>query len=541
VLSFEALGFNLGQEPMRMRLGACLVLAAAAAWAGTARDELLALRAKLAADKLTDRPSAWAAELKFAAAHRADPALAAEVMYDVAVAQARREPHASAKTFQDLVDAFPAARPYADLATYELAKLSSDRSLTRPKAIELFEKVLQLKNLDPVRRADALLSLGRLQLAASNNPQAIAHFKAFVEQFPDRTSQCAEALASMGNALVELKRPKEAYECYQKLAATYAWEVERRRNLLLAIGLAFRTSQDHEGAAAVYEKLLDELPKADSRRAQAYMGLAMLYAQQNSNEKAVEIYKRMATDRAVGASYQATASRQLFQLQRQANDNAGIIRLAQELIAAQPAGVLDSTNILGDLVDAFINEGRTDEALAMGRACFRLTLMAGANSSEAVLSVVRAFKAREGSLRSANAYIAFVENGPEGPDGKLGTADDLKDPTAAVSLPAEPERDRLFGAAAKRFITEPLQLGYLYICWDKPDEALRAFRRYYLDTFETSKLQPAVAVLTRAMRALGRSEAEVDAFFDYQNYGPAGKDGRPKTADDLRDPLLPKK
>ena len=159
-------------------------------------------------------------------------------------------------------------------------------------------------------------------------------------------------------------------------------------------------------------------------------------------------------------------------------------------------------------------------------------------SQDAVFAVVRALKAKEGSLRAASQFIAFVENGPEGPDGKSGTPDDIADPTAGDPLPAEPERDKLFAAAAQRFIGDPYELACLYLCWDKPNDALRAFRRYYLDCGEAGKLQRAAAVLAHALRALGRPEAEVDAFFDFQNLGPNGKDGKPNTPDDLRDPIL---
>jgi len=514
---------------------------AGTAWAGSAQEELLKLRLQLATDKLTTRASGWAAELKFAATHRAEPDVAAEVMCDVAVAQRRNDPRAAAKILEDLAEAFPKTQPWAGIAAYEAARSAADRNLTRPKSIEMLEKVIKLGGLDPARKSDALLTLARLHLAAGNNAEAVARFRSFIEACPDHTGQCAEALASIGTALIDLKRPKEAFDTYLKLGADYPWEIDRRRNLLLAVAQALRVAQEPEAAAAAYEKLLDELPRGDARRAQTYMGLALLRTQQNNSEAAIAIYRRMATDAAIGASYQASAIRQLFALQRQANDNAGIIRLAYELITTQPAGAIETGTTVtpvGELVEALIAEGRVDEAIAMARAYCRLTAMAGTHSSEAILSVVRALKAREASLRAANAFIAYVERGPEGLDGKLGTADDIADPTAAYRLPPEPERDKLFTAAERRFINDSLQLGYLYIYWDKPDEALRAFRRHYLESFEPTRLQAAVALLTRALRALGRPEAEIDTFFDFQTYGPAGKDAKLGTADDLKDPIL---
>ncbi|MBM4037880.1 MAG: tetratricopeptide repeat protein [Planctomycetes bacterium] len=519
----------------------------------SAREELLALRASLAAQRSHGRAGGWAAELNFAAAHKNEPELAAEVMYDVALAQRESERLTGTKTLEALLEAFPTTQPWAALATYELARACADRSTTQPKAIECYEKFLKMDLKDPVRRAEATIGLARLHQAAGKHAEALAGYRAFLAQFPDRPRQCAEALGAIGLVLIEQKQPKEAFTCYERLAKEYPWEVEQRRGLLLAIAQALRTAEDSEAAVPAYEKLLQELPKADQRRPQAFMGLAMLYIQKGDTVKAADIYRRMATDRVLGPSYRASAYRQLFDLQRRVGESAGVIRLAYDIIAAQPSAILQSGNVMGELVDALVNEGRVDEALAMAKAQFRLAYLGAATappssgsgstgwaavSQDAIFAVVRALKAKEGSLRVASQFITFVENGPEGPDGKAGTADDIADPTAGYALPPDPERDKAFAAAAQRFVADPHELGFLYLCWDRPNDALRAFRRYYLDCGEAAKLQRAAALLAHAMRALGRPEAEVDAFFDFQNLGPNGKDGKPGTKDDLKDPIL---
>lgn len=536
-----------------MRAGGCaaLVLAAGVAWAGSAREDLLALRAGLAAQRTLDRAPGWAAQVSFAIAHKDDPALAAEVLYDVALSQREADRSTVAKTLEQLLETFPNAQPWAGLATYELARAWAERSSTQPKAIELYERFLKLPTADPVRRAEASIALARLYQATSKPALALAAYRAFLEQFPDRPRLCAEALASSGLALLELKQPKEALLVYDRLAKEYPWEGEARRGLLLAIAQAFRTAEDPENAVPAYEKLLLDLPRADARRSQAYMGLAMLYIQKGESQKAADIYRRLAADRTLGGSYRASAYRQLFDLQRRVGEQAGVIRLAYDIIAAQPSGILQSGNVLGELVDALVGEGRVDEALAMAKAQCRLAYLTAAThgyaaggggwasvSQDAIFAVVRALKAKEGSLLPANRFIAFAEHGPEGPDGKLGTADDLQDPTAAYRLPADAERDKVFAAAAQRFITDPYELGFLYLCWDKPADALRAFRRHYLESAEATKLQRAAVLVAQALRAIGCPETDVDAFFDYQTYGPNGKDGKPKTPDDLKDPIL---
>lgn len=549
---------------MLLRMRTCLLALAmagcgllGAAWAAeapskaSAREKLLALRSSLASQRMLGRPSGWAAELNFAAEHKAEPEVAAEAIFAVAISQRESDRPTAAKTFESLLDAHPDVQPWAMLATYELARTLAERTTTHPKAIELYERFLKLPAIDPVRRAEATMGLARLYQAGGKHAQALAAYKRFLAEFPDRPRQCSEALAATGLVLIELKQLKEAQAACERLAKEYPWDTEARRGLLLAVAQAYRTGDDYEGAVAAYEKLLEELPKADPRRPQAFTGLATLYIQKGQTERAAGLYRRLATDRLLGASARASAYRQLFDLQRRAGDSAGIIRLAYDVIAAQPSGVWQAGNILGELVDALVDEGRVDDALAMAKAQYRLAYLAaathtyssggsgyGAVTQEAIFAVVRALKARDGSLRVANQFMAFVEHGPEGPDGKLGTADDLKDPTADYKLPPDPDRDKAFAAAEQRFIAEPYELGFLYLCWDRPHDALRAFRRHYLQSSEATKLQRAASLLAQAMRALGRPEAEVEAFFDFQNFGPDGKDGKPKTKDDLKDPIL---
>ncbi|MFP4057531.1 MAG: tetratricopeptide repeat protein [Candidatus Brocadiia bacterium] len=523
------------------RVAMCMLLAAAAGWTGSAREELVALRAKLAADNQLDRSRGLAAQLQFAQAHKKDPQFAAQVIYQAGLAPHRRDGRAGDEAFEKLLDQFPEAQPWADLAAFYLARVRSQRSATRPKALELYEAVVDSEHIGPGRRADARFALGMLYREAEKPDEAIAAFRAFLAEYPDQVLRCAQALAGMGACHVARKEPQEAYEVYHKLTAEYPWAQATGRELLVQITQAFRVAEQPEAAIEAYQTLLQQMAQSDPRRAQVYSGLATVYLQQEDREKAVAIYRRMATDPSLGGPYRASAFRQLFRLSEKAEDHQALVDLGYRFTASYPSRVLESDDILDGLVVALVHQGRIDEAIAMGRAHYRLTRMAATHTHQAILAVVRALKAKEGGLRTANAFIEFVQHGSEGPDGKPGTDDDLADPTADIRLPPEPRRDKLFAEAERRLATEPDRLGYLYIIWDKPAKALAAFRRYYLETVEPERLQRAVTLLTRAMRAVDRPESEIDAFFEFQNYGPNGKDGKPGTGDDLADPLAAKK
>lgn len=537
----------------RAWLASLLVLASASALAATPREELLALRAKLAARRDLDRSSGWKALLGFADAHRNDPALAAEVIYDVAVSQRRHDRRNADAAFEKLLKDFPDAQPWAALGTLELAELKREQSTGRDAAIELYRAYLALEGQAAWRRVGARSGLAFTLGEAGEDDKALAEYRRLLDECADRPRRRAQTLAAIGALLVRLKRPQEAYQTYERLVAEHPWAREGQADLLMSIAQAYRAAGDNAGARAAYERLLRDDTGSDTRRTYAYRGLAMVLLQREDTEGAIAIYRRMAHDRRLTAAYRVQAYSQIFELLRKADDYQAMIGLAYELIAAHPSRVLASGyKVYEELVDALITQGRVEEALSIATAYYRLSQIGSPDSTrstsngyattqQAILTVVRALKAREGGLRSANAFLTFVSHGPEGPDGKAGTKDDTPDPLATFRLPANDARDKLFAAAARRLRADPLQLGYLYICWDKPTEALRAFRIAYLQARSATGLQAAATRLARAMRALGCAEAEVDAFFGFQNYGPNGPDGKPNTNDDLKDPILERK
>ena len=518
------------------------------ALAGSGYDELVALRQRLARSRELNHESGFRAEVAFAVAHKAEKELSARTLYQVGTRQLYHERSPAQKTFQTLLELHPTVEPYASLGAYELARLLAERERSRSEAIKLYERFLARHPFDRVRRPVALLELARLNKETGKLDQAEQWCRGFLREFPTRVVGRDKCVALLAEVAIARKDLGIARQLVDALASQCPWATDLRHSLLLALAQAHRAAGDRKAALAIYEDLLKAPPPDTSSRIQLYSGLATLYAQEGDTNAAARVYRQMANDSTLSASYRSSAFRQLFALRRKEGDNAAIVRAAYEAIAADPSVAYQYADILGDLVDALVAMGRTDEALGMAKAYYRLSALGAAGSSyysnsaryryDAVYAVIRALKAKEGGLQSANAFIRLVEHGPEGPDGKLGTKDDLPDPLAAYPLPPNPERDRLFAQAERRFVNEPLRLGYLYLCWDKPARALMAFRRHYLAAGEGTSLTTAASLVARAMRALDMPEEKVQEFFDYQNYGPAGKDGKKGTNDDLADPIL---
>lgn len=538
-----------------MRLVRILLLAlltGSLATAATGRERLIELRAKLAEAGTAGRSSSWKKEIRFAETLTAEPGVAAQTLYDVARAQMQSDSRHAVPTFETLLEKFPKAEPWASLAAYRLGMLLAGSTSTRPQAVKHLERYLASKGRDPVRTAQALLQLAAIEAEANKHEQALARLTGLLGRFPGYDKIRAQALGHIGRIQLALKQPEQAEATCKRLAAECPWDTEQRGALLGAIIQAHRTGENFDAAIAACDLYLADIHGPTYSRAQVYVALATLHAKQQNPDAVGATYRRMAADQALPSDDRQKARLYLFAHYRRTGDQAAIVREAQQLIAADALDAATTDELLGALVDALIATGRLDDAIAVARASFRLSRVAlevskarsssrsgkASHGDEAIFSVVRALKAKEGGLRAANAFIQYLSQAPEGPDGKPGTADDAVDPLAKWALQPDPERDRLYADAARGLHAEPLKLACLYTCWDKPADALRAFRLHTLRSTSSTGLRTAAIAMAQAMRALGRPEAEVDAFFDLQNYGPDGEDGKPNTADDVKDPIL---
>ena len=193
------------------------------------------------------------------------------------------------------------------------------------------------------------------------------------------------------------------------------------------------------------------------------------------------------------------------------------------------------------IVEALRKQGKFEEALKTARICLDAAPERGAIAAH-TLAIAELFRSIDGHVARANQMINFQRYGPAGEDGKLGTADDLTDPLAPLPRPSYPERERAFAETRKKAGDTANASRYravTYIYTGHPKEALQCF----LDAFARSTGedyrplgQDLIVIGARAVRghAVGLKE-----FVDYVNYGHAGPDGKPGTADDLRDPFAP--
>ena len=192
-----------------------------------------------------------------------------------------------------------------------------------------------------------------------------------------------------------------------------------------------------------------------------------------------------------------------------------------------------------------LREGRLDDALAAAYACYAASGFgsygAQAAFGRAVDLVADTLRARDGHLVSGNAFRLYQVHGPAGPDRKLGTPDDLANPLANLAPKPDPERDRIFEAALAARPSNAAghrARGWLCLVWGKPRNALGEFKKAFaLCSLESTALARAAQDVALGLKALNATPVGMEAFAEFQRLGANGPDGKPNTADDLKDPL----
>jgi hypothetical protein len=110
-----------------------------------------------------------------------------------------------------------------------------------------------------------------------------------------------------------------------------------------------------------------------------------------------------------------------------------------------------------------------------------------------------------------------------------------------VAFRPEPELDKLFEAARQ---AQPVSYdghrarAWIRLVWAKPAPALRELKRAFaLCSLEPTALARAAQDVALGLKALRATPVGMEEFANFQRYGPDGPDAKPKTEDDLKDPL----
>ena len=159
--------------------------------------------------------------------------------------------------------------------------------------------------------------------------------------------------------------------------------------------------------------------------------------------------------------------------------------------------------------------------------------------TDTILGVASTLKGRDSSVAAANAFIAYQKHGPHGPDSAPGTEDDLVSPVKTpVQLP-DSHRQWLRGYARELEQQQRYRdAADAYLLLVEPRNALLALKKARsLTPFEPNAIQQLTRDIVAAFTVYHGPAFRADEFFDFLEYGPHGKDGIPRTPDDLVDPF----
>ncbi|MBN2712231.1 MAG: hypothetical protein JXR97_07310 [Planctomycetes bacterium] len=148
----------------------------------------------------------------------------------------------------------------------------------------------------------------------------------------------------------------------------------------------------------------------------------------------------------------------------------------------------------------------------------------------------------DGNIDRANAYLQFHISGPAGPDNKPGSEDDLKNPAADLPYTVSEARRKSF-AQAQAGLGDNARAcehrAWMAMYSGQPKEALRIFSLAFLRATGQDSATYAYYVAVTGIRTVDGHEHNLKNILLYMLQGPAGKDMKAGTEDDLKSPFGP--
>lgn len=191
------------------------------------------------------------------------------------------------------------------------------------------------------------------------------------------------------------------------------------------------------------------------------------------------------------------------------------------------------------LVDVLMAARRYPDACREAKVL--MDICGSRNLQNAVAKTSLVLKAADGNLVRANAFLEYQKFLRPGPDGKLGTNDDLANPLAQVELPPDPARDQGFQktiVACPKSWDGAVTRARVFRCWDRLPDALRELKQAFaLAPMEALPLQQVTDDTVEVLLLLTGDPDAGRRFVDFQKFGSAGTDRKPGTSDDLKDPV----
>ncbi|MBE3068809.1 MAG: tetratricopeptide repeat protein [Planctomycetes bacterium] len=513
------------------------------------------MRVRSAVAALVVATAAWAAPpwTTGGAAARAAEAPAAKSVKDLldeaSRARGRAEGYAEALRLCEEVLASPKAEVKDKTAAFEIMADVRRRQKKVDEAVAVMARMAKDLAGDSAAVRQAWFAQDDFLREADKKDQALATLRRFLDAHAADKPGVALAQVRIADLLRIMGKPDEAYDEAAKAIDTDPAADATVSRALWQMAETMWAKPDNEKALAALKRLIEEryLSKLEGwlqRAVRQRYGECLARLKRYDEARAWYAAQEKADREAQPEDYRLAQSwcsliADLFLVEQRYED----ARRAYERVLVDNPNVPDAWyDAQRRLADVLVKLNRPDDALRAARLCLDAAPDEG-RVTDAVRLVAETFKAIDKDhVGRANAFINYQRFGPDGEDGKPGTADDLKDPLEGIPRASYPDRERAFEAARARAgdDDEGMRLRAMtYTFTGKPREALRCFIDAFARCRDNRVSDRGAEMIMVGARAVRGHSVGLGPFFAFVNYGPAGPDGKTGTGDDLPDPFAP--
>jgi|GEM_PF-4350243 len=304
------------------------------------------------------------------------------------------------------------------------------------RTIQIFESYL--KNYKSIRGAakNALGEILSAYQALEDKEKVLETYERMVKELRDNPVDASDALYQMANFLLQDSRLEEVDRTVQKMFLEFpSNRALCLRGLDLLLQVYQKMGQKSEALAASYLKFIMTSGANSDDTVGALNGVLEMLRLKDGTDRRVNLFVLYQRFGPRGSDGKAGTDDDLRNpmagewLKLEANIRQGL----QERIDRWAV----SNERLADSAYAHLYLGNKKKALRSFQRGFALAPATNQQMANAIADLEIGLKAATGNLPSAERLHKFLNHGPDGPDGKSNTDDDLTDPVAEVlnSLP----------------------------------------------------------------------------------------------------------
>ena len=355
--------------------------------------------------------------------------------------------------------------------------------------------------------------------------EALESGRKFLTEYPDASlAQRLNIRIGMASYHYVLGRVDKALSEYERVVAEKDAESYYKSRALIQMANIYSGRREFERAISTLARIRNEYP--DTRAdilAHGDFRTALVYASLQKPNDALDAYIRgLSTDAfRFSPKMRSPFLWALAAPQSTAKVDAACQALRSAILqTCHNEQVSDNLHIL--FIEALLQQQRLDEALFEAKV---LTETCNADIVEHACELLsKAVGASDGDISRVGRFLEYQTFLKAGPDGQLGSNDDLADPFADIKHPPNEERERLFSQRLESLPSDwtgRLTRARVYRKWGKPLAALRELHvAFELCPLQRNALEQVVDRIVDVLAQVSGDPSIGQQFINYLSAGP---------------------